>query len=377
MKITFCGDVSPTYTNDLFVEGKIEELFYDVPSVFADSDRVVVNLECALTESEYKIKKFGPNLKASAAVATVLRRIGVTDCGISNNHIFDYGVEGVMDTIHAFEEAELNYTGFGNSYEESRKNLILEKDGKKVAVLAVCEHEYCYALEERMGARPFSPYDTMADIRKAKQENDFVVVMYHGGKEQSLYPSPRLRRACQAMVEQGADVVLCQHSHCIGCYEKYCNSHILYGQGNFHFIGLFDEHPHWQNGLIVQVTFKDRAEISFIPVVVTNRGISLAKGDEKKKIMQGFEERSMHLVNEQWLAGWKSFCEEAKETYYNAVKYAYNDLVAVNENVNKKTYKDESRLDNNELFAHYLYCEAHRDVWEEVCKLSWETREEP
>ena len=39
----------------------------------------------------------------------------------------------------------------------------------------------------------------------------------------------------------GADVVLCQHSHCIGCYEQYEGAHILYGQGNFHFCGFTNE----------------------------------------------------------------------------------------------------------------------------------------
>ena len=33
------------------------------------------------------------------------------------------------------------------------------------------------------------------------------------------------------IIEQGARMVICQHSHCAGCYEKYQNGHIIYGQG--------------------------------------------------------------------------------------------------------------------------------------------------
>ena len=157
MKISVCGDVSPGGSNALFIKGETEELFHDVPSAFQDSDSVLINLEVALTDGDTPIFKKGPNIKASPLCVNVLKEIGVTDCGISNNHIFDYGVPGVHDTIEAVTEAGFNYTGFGANYEDARKNLIMEKDGITVAVIAVCEHEYSYALADRMGARGYDP----------------------------------------------------------------------------------------------------------------------------------------------------------------------------------------------------------------------------
>ena len=361
MKLTICGDVCPRYTNDLFVRGEKDILFNDVPNLFAGSHRVLVNLETALTESENKIKKFGPNIKSSPACAKLLREIGVTDCGISNNHFFDYGKEGVRDTVNALKEAGLNYTGFGDNYEDARKNLIIEKDGISVAVISVCEHEYNYALENRMGARGYDPYDTIADIRKAKSENDYVVVTYHGGKEQCVYPSPRLRKVCRAMVKNGADVVLCQHSHCIGSYEEYEGGHILYGQGNFHFVPLaLGQNPQWYSGLIVQLEMSDRLDIEFIPVKVLASGIEIAKGEDAENIMNLFKQQSDHLHNGKWLEGWREFCEASRERYIGAIANAY---------------KPGSTAEDNDYFAHNLYCEAHRDVWMELCKLSWETRD--
>lgn len=367
MRISICGDVCPVKTNDLFVGGDIEGLFHDVPTVFKDSDRVLVNLEAALTNSEYTITKKGPNVKGSPVCAKVLKEIGVTDCGICNNHIFDYGVEGALETIEALDTYGIQYTGFGSDYEAARKNLIMEKDGLKVAVIAVCEHEYCYSLENRMGARGYDPYDTMEDIRKAKEENDYVIVTYHGGKEQSIYPSPRLRKACQAMVKNGADVVLCQHSHCIGCYEEYQGAHILYGQGNFHFanfrfVSVPEEELQWQTGLIVQLDITDKIAIDFVPVKVVGKGIELAKGDERKAILKTLAANSLNLHNGEWLKGWERFCEGKREAYTAVVSKAY---------VEAATDAD------NEWFNHYLYCEAHSDVLKQLYKLSWETRLEP
>ena len=365
MKLTICGDVCPVKTDELFVKGDIEGLFHDVPAVLQDSDRVMVNLEAALTDSEYRITKKGPNVKGSPVCAKVLKEIGVTDCGISNNHIFDFGVEGALDTMKALETYGLSYTGFGENAEAARKNLVMEKDGQRVAVIAVCEHEYCYALEDRMGTRGYDPYDTMEDIRKAKAENDFVIVTYHGGKEQSIYPSPRLRKVCQAMVKNGADVVLCQHSHCIGCYEEYQGAHILYGQGNFHFanfrfVSVPEEELQWQTGLIVQLQITDRIDIEFIPVKVVGKGIELVKGDEKAEILNTLAENSKNLLNDEWLTGWRNFCESKREQYTTVVRNAY-----------VKGADEET----NEWFNHYLYCEAHEDVMRELFKLSWETRE--
>lgn len=359
MKITICGDVCPVGTNDLFIKGEVEELFHDVPKAFADSDRVLINLETALTDQDTPIFKKGPNIKASPLCANVLKEIGITDCGISNNHIFDYGVPGVQDTIRAMTEAGLQYTGFGTDYEDARRNLILEKDGVFVAVIAVCEHEYSYALADRMGTRGYDPYDSLEDIREAKSKYDYVIVMFHGGKEQSVYPSPRLRKVCQAMVRSGADVVLCQHSHCIGCYEEYRNGHILYGQGNFHFTNYVMDDPQWQSGLIVQLELSDKVGIEFVPVTVVGYGIALAKGEEKAQLLEEFRERSENLQNGKWLDGWAEFCEKHRDNCLGFLGRAYSE--------NATEY-------DNDILNGRLHCEAHRDILEWFCRHPWEVK---
>ena len=219
----------------------------------------------------------------------------------------------------------------------------------------MCEHEYSYALEDRMGSRPYDEYNTIEDIANAKKENDRVIVIYHGGKEHCQYPSPRLHRACRAMVRSGADVVLCQHSHCIGCYENYEGSHILYGQGNFHFVkpnhSVSEEM--WNPSLAVKYDTKTN-EIEFIPFTISpdENGISLAKGEEKERILAGFEKRNEELKNGEWKAGWHAFCESVKERYLTVIK---------------EGYAEASTERQNARFAHFLDCEAHTDVWRELC----------
>ena len=361
MKFVICGDVCPQGSNEAYINGETKMLFGDIPEAVKGADRFLVNIECALTDKDTPIQKKGPNIKASPLCVNVLKEIGVTDCGIANNHIFDYGIPGVRDTVNAIKGAGFGITGFGENYDDARKNLVIEHGGKKITVIAVCEHEYCTAMENRMGARGFDPFDSLCDIADAKKESDFVIVTYHGGKEQCEYPSPRLVRACRAMVKMGADAVLCQHSHCIGCYEEYMGGHILYGQGNFHFTGRSD-HPHWQTGLIASLDIQEKVGIEFIPFYVEGLGIKLAKGEKYDEIMSAFAKRNEELKNGEWIKGWATFCEENKEKYLGNISRAYT------ENANP---------DDNELFNGRMHCEAHKDVIDWLCKHSWEERQEP
>lgn len=351
MKLLICGDVVATdISRDVFANADEKTAFGNVLDNFKSADRVMVNLECAVTDSEEGIMKVGPCLKAPLNTVETLKKAGVTDICLSNNHIFDFGKKGFYDTISAIEKAGLNYTGVGENYEDSRKNQIITDGNMKIAIVNVCEHEYSYALDDRCGTRPFDEFETMHDIRKAKAENDYVIVIYHGGKEICRYPSPRLLRACREMVRCGADAIFCQHSHIIGCYEEFEGGHILYGQGNFHFVWN-NMGESWKEGLMASLDITNEGiNVKYIPVVVDGAGIKLA--DEKKatEILEDLQKRNEELLNGEWKKGWREFCESKRE-WYNGVRLGE---------------KVEEPGDITQMFAHYLDCEAHRDVWMEL-----------
>lgn len=352
----FSNDISEIASKALS-SGNPERVFdKGVLDLFKTADEVTVNLECAVTESEHGIKKFGPNIKAPYGTCEVLSGAGVTFVSLSNNHIFDFGKEGVKDTLAELDKNGIKYTGYGKNEADSRKNYIIERDGLKIAVIDVCEHEYSYALENREGARPYDPYDTADDIAAAKKKADYVIVIYHGGKEMCRYPSPRLLKLCRSMIKHGADTVLCQHSHCIGCYENFEGGHILYGQGNFYFIDdtayNTEEEDLWCNGLAVVLDI-DKSGIKFTPVPVVMKGdmLYLAEGKEKEKILNGLKERSKTLADGTYINGWRAFCDTVP------------------------WYKKVVSPENADLFGHWLECEAHNDVLRELYKTYNQTNE--
>ena len=153
------------------------------------------------------------------------------------------------------------------------------------------------------------------------------------------------------MVRCGADVVLCQHSHCVGCYEYFEGGHILYGQGNFHFSSFVDREC-WYNGLLVELDIdKNKNEITFIPVVEkTDGSIEIAKGEANKEILLGFAKRNMQLADGTWKDGWHEFAESVRPVY----KKAFSEIPL------------DSDETGYQLFSHYLDCEAHTDIWREL-----------
>ena len=240
--------------------------------------------------------------------------------------------------------------------------MYLQKKGYKIALISAAEHEFSIAQEDYPGANPFDPYDTLDDIRKSKLEADLTIVLYHGGIEHYRYPSPSLQKLCRKMVEQGADVVVCQHSHCVGAYENYENGHIIYGQGNL----LFDYSNNlmWQDGMLLEILLEDKNKnIGFIPVVKKGSMIDVAEGEDKENILGKFEERSNKITNKNFVKNeWFAFCESRKYHYlYTFLGFGYL-LRQLDRRLNHVF--SNNILNNGKLFTLYnfLFCEAHLDV---------------
>ncbi|MBO7214704.1 MAG: CapA family protein [Clostridia bacterium] len=354
MKLLFGADLVPTpITEKAFIEKDHKAVWGDIDKIVKQYDRFIVNVECALTNYEGAIKKFGPNIKASPLCADSIKDFGVTDVMLANNHVFDFGKQGLIDTMEALDRVGLPYAGVGKDNVDCRKIYHIEQDGLKIAIVNVCEHEYSYALANRMGANPYEPFQTMREIRDAKKNADHVIVVYHGGKEHSGYPSPRLLEHMREMILNGASVVLTQHSHCVGCYEEYEGGHIVYGQGNLNFV-VDTKRDTWKKSLLVGVEINGKdVKLNFHPIYQTATGMDVATGDIEKDIMDGFYARNEELKNGKWVAGWEAFCKEVEGMY----RYMISPDYAID-------FKNEEQ--GKQVFAHFLDCEAHLDVFKHL-----------
>ena len=138
----------------------------------------------------------------------------------------DQGVQGLESTIRTLEKVNINTVGAGKNLADASKPFIFEFANKKIGVYACAEHEFSIATENQPGANPFDPLWSLDHVAELKDSVDYVIVLYHGGKEHYRYPSPRLQKVCRRLIDKGANVVICQHSHWglshvrVLCYNK-------------------------------------------------------------------------------------------------------------------------------------------------------------
>ena len=365
LHILIAGDTVPTASNErLFIDGDIETLFgKELIELFLESDFNILNLETPLSEVVEPIEKNGPCLNASPEAVNGLKKMNVGAVSLANNHIMDQGVKGLESTIAALNKYQISSFGYGSNIREASKPFVYEKHGKKVGIYSCAEHEFSIAGSNTPGANPFDPLYSLDEISELKEKCDFVIILYHGGKEEYVYPTPEEQRICRRMVEKGADVVLAQHSHCVGSFEYYKDGFILYGQGNL----IFDssETPCWDNGLLFSLTLKGESkDIDLIPVVRKENCIRIAKPTEKEKILNDLDDHSIRIADENYVS--ELFEKECNSVYdylsifggravNNRIFRLFNKIT--NNGLMRKTYTKNQLL----TILNLIKCETHRE----------------
>ena len=315
MKLLIGADFVPTNTNsELFKNANTEELLGEKLKDILDSASYrIFNLETPLTDSETPIAKCGPCLRADTATVAGIKGIGADFLTLANNHIMDQGVQGLYSTTQALQSAGIAYAGVGDTPAEASAPHIVTVEGVKIGIYCCVEHEFTIVTEKTPGANPYDPLVSFDDVRDLREKCDYLIVLYHGGKEYCRYPSPGVRRTCQKFVDCGADIVLCQHTHCIGCEEDYAGKKIVYGQGNF----LFDhsEKEEWQTSLLVQCDVTDgKATVVYHPLQKKGNLVRLAEDTAAEQIMNGFYARSQELLSDEtWRSRYREFALKSYE----------------------------------------------------------------
>lgn len=252
LKVLFAGDFAPCRDFENVVLENKDAVFKDALTLIKDADISFVNLECPLTISQTAIHKIGPALKAHPKTVEAIKYFSVA--GLANNHIFDYGEEGLKDTLKACRSVGVATVGAGMNLDEAQQVFILEAKGVKLAIIAIAEHEFNQSEAGGAGSAPIDLIDNYKQIQNAKELSDIVIVTIHGGNEYFPYPRPKLRKLCKHFVDLGVDAVICHHPHVPGAYETYKGKPIYYSIGNF----IFDSSapkPGWEEGYLVELSF--------------------------------------------------------------------------------------------------------------------------
>lgn len=293
INLYFAGDTVVSTHTIIRIKEKNNSDIWGKLVFLKNADVFMLNLEAPLTERTEKIeKKF--NFQMSAEFAGILKSNHVDIVNLANNHIYDYGPDGVVDTIVNLDKAGLHHVGAGSNLAEARKPVILEAKGAKFGFLG------CYGLglnsakNDKPGVCPRLEEIILKDISELKRKVDYVIVNVHWGEEKKEVPEKWQIGLAHQMVDKGADFVIGHHSHVLQGMEWYKGAFIAYSLGNF----LFTETLTKIKGFVIlQIKINENKTIAkYIPVRFRKLRAETLKGKNKDEIIGIIYERTRKLI---------------------------------------------------------------------------------
>ncbi len=231
----------------------------------AEGRRVVLNLEGPLVGAR-PLRGRDIILGQSESLVPALRTLNTVAADLANNHILDWGADGLARTLAALDEAGIAHFGAGMDRDAACRLQIVVEAGRRVGLLGFgwSVEESVPATARRPGVAPLVPARVLAAIRASRPRVDFLVVCFHWGYEFERLPLPAHRELARQAVDCGADLILGHHPHVVQAIETWRQKRIFYSLGNFFFGSRRDDfltlNPiaarHSQTGLGVALSFE-------------------------------------------------------------------------------------------------------------------------
>ena len=317
--IIIVGDFFPTEQNvSFFSKGDIDSLFgKEITQLFSGADFCVCNLEGALTDHPDKCRKTGPVKVATTSAVEAYKKLGIDLCLLANNHATDGGHQGMIDTMCTLDNAGIKHIGAGKNQGEIVRFIIQKVGGLNIGFYNVSETMYNKPTKDTAGAWLYDEYVVCRELEQLKKQCDYLAVLYHGGIEKFHYPSPETRKRFHRMADCGANMILSQHTHCVGCEEFYNGSYLLYGQGDFllkNFApGLTD------TGLIVELVIEN-GQVQIKKHKVKSVDNLFVRYDEQQDLSE-FNARSNKVGDKDYVyQELQRFCDKELRLYLTAFK---------------------------------------------------------
>lgn len=241
--LSFMGDVNlddSWYTMAYMAqqENGIYDCFSaDLLERMQSADLFCVNSEFAFTEGGEPLDGKAYTFRSKPSNVSIYQTMGVDLVTLANNHIYDYGAQGLTDTLATLDGAGIAYVGAGENLADASAPYYVELQGKTIAfVNASCAETYRFtpeATEDSSGI--LLCYDTtrfLQAIREAKSNADFVIACVHWGTDYEYEADEEQRSTAKDYIDAGADVIIGTHSHCLQGVEYYNGKPIFYSLGS-------------------------------------------------------------------------------------------------------------------------------------------------
>ena len=233
------SDVIINVVGDIHGESAIKrEALPGLKKYFADGNLNIFNLETAVTDQEKKEEK-EYNFKTNLAFLKTLHSVGFNLATVANNHSYDFGAEGFLNTLQTLDKAGIKYVGGGVNSAIAYQGQIFKMKGLRIGVLGIAKVNggpASIAGKEKPGTtNGYDAASTESAITAIKMVSDIVIVLVHWGEEGSFCPRPAELSSARKWQSLGADIIVGSHTHTLQPIKFAKNQLVAYSMGNFIF----------------------------------------------------------------------------------------------------------------------------------------------
>ncbi len=260
----------------------------DMLAMLQKVDILVANNEFPFTDRGTPTEEKAYTFRADTGTVSYLHDMGVDAAVLANNHIYDFGEVGLLDTLDTLEGAGIPYVGAGRNLKEASAPVYYIVNDMKIALVAATQIERLDnpdtkgATQETAGVfRCWDPELLYETVKLAKENSDFVIVYIHWGTENVSEPDWAQLEQAPKLAEAGADLIIGDHPHCLQGITYFDDTPVIYSMGNFWFNSKTVD-----TGMVKVTINRDGLKsFQFIPAVQSDCRVNLAAGEEKERIL--------------------------------------------------------------------------------------------
>lgn len=331
VKLTLVGDL---LFEQLFYnavdKGYDKNIYFNrIKSYFQDDDLSIGNMEVVIGNDKIKPSGTGFNFCAPEYIGDLVNTLDFQVLSTANNHAYDRDFDGIKSSIDYFKN-KTNIKTVGTNYNGIDEDLIIEKNGIKFGIMA-----YTYGTnqkpsnENRKYINYFRNIDTKTvtnenkeniknKINSLKEKADVLIAIMHWGKEFQYTTTKEQRDMAKFLNEEGIDIILGSHSHCIEPIEELVSSTnhktlVYYSMGNF--VSADDDISRTPKG---QETFDNAYQVGLLSTLkVTKNKNTIEISDIKTTPIVNYFDKKMNNFE---LIPFSEYSEEYEKNHY---RYSY------------------------------------------------------
>ena len=298
--LSFVGDISladnwyimPKYDERGGIKGILSERVLDI---MTNSNLMVANSEFTVSNRGEKMSGKQYTFRAKPKRLKIYDEMGVDLVTLANNHVYDFGKTAFLDMLDSFDKYEIPHIGAGHNLNEAKEAYYFIINGYKYAFLNGTRAEKYIltpgATDKSEGVfRCYDPTNMIEEIKKVREQSDFVIVIVHFGKEGSHDLEKEQVSSAKSYIDAGADLIVGHHAHVLQGIEFYKNKPIVYNLGDFIFNGNVEDTA------IFQMKVLDNKDLEYyiLPAQQKNMYTDLLDGSEKERLINDLNKWSIN-----------------------------------------------------------------------------------